>query len=163
MEIAGPISVPAGGGGEAFRDALLAEFGPVLGARLTFSGPEFDSEKLARRYGALDVFCYPSLADRGETFGVAVAEVMAADCAPVVSGLACFRELVRDGDTGLVFDHTAADAESRLSTALSRLIADAALRRDLAARAQAHVRRFDFAECARTVLTDLSRVVATRK
>ena len=163
LEIAGPISVPAGGGGEAFRDALLAEFGPVLGARLTFSGPEFDSEKLARRYGALDVFCYPSLADRGETFGVAVAEAMAADCAPVVSGLACFRELVRDGDTGLVFDHTAADAESRLSTALSRLIADAALRRDLAARAQAHVRRFDFAECARTVLTDLSRVVATRK
>ncbi len=163
LEITGPISVPAGGGGEKFRDALMAEFAPALGTRLVFIAPEFDPEKLARRYGTLDVFCYPSLADQGETFGVAVAESMAAGCAPVVSGLACFRELVRDGETGLVFDHTAPDAEAQLAAALARLIADAALRRALAARAQAHARQFDFAECARTVLADLGRTAAAAK
>ena len=160
IELTGPVSVPAGGGGEAFRDALITEFSPALGQRLTFHEPEFDAQKLARRYGALDVFCYPSIADRGETFGVAVAEAMAAGAAPVVSNLACFRELVRDGETGLVFDHTAPDAETRLADALARLVRDTTERRALAARAQAHVRQFDFAECAKTVLTDLARAAA---
>jgi glycosyltransferase involved in cell wall biosynthesis len=159
LELTGPLSVAAGGGGETFRDALLAEFGPTLGGRLSFLAPEFDPEKLARRYGALDVFCYPSLAEQGETFGVAVAEAMAAGCAPVVSGLACFQELVRDGETGLVFDHTAPDATARLAAALARLLSDPALRRTLAVRAQAHARRFDFADCARTVLANLGRTV----
>ncbi len=163
VEISGPIAVPAGGGGETFRDSLVAEFAPALGNRLAFAGPEFEPEKLAQRYGAIDIFCYPSLADRGETFGVAVAEAMAAGCAPVVSALACFRELVADGATGLIFDHTSPEAEALLSTALARLIADADLRRRLAANAQAHVRRFDFAECARTVLTDLQRLSAPAK
>ena len=163
LEIAGPIRVQSGGGGEIFRDALVAEFAPALGARLTFSGPEFEAEKLARRYGALDIFCYPSLADRGETFGVAVAEAMAAGCVPVVSGLECFRELVCDGDSGLVFDHTSPEAEQLLADALARLIGNNSLRRELAARAQAHARHFDFAECARTVLGDLQRTVSPAK
>lgn len=156
----GPWTIPQGGGGEAYRDALVAEFGPALGARLEFTGPEFDREALARRYAAADIFCYPSLAEKGETFGVAVAEAMAAGAAPVVSGLACFNELVRDGETGLIFDHTAPDAETRLSTALVRLLADAALRRTLARRAQAHARQFDYAESARTVLDRLAHLVA---
>ncbi len=159
IELTGPISVTAGGGGEAFREALLAEFGGALGDRLAFLPPEFDPEKLARRYGLLDVFCYPSLAEQGETFGVAVAEGMAAGCAPVVSGLACFQELVRDGETGLVFDHTAPDAAARLAATLAQLIADPKLRGEIAARAQSHARHFDFAECAQTVLADLDRAI----
>jgi glycosyltransferase involved in cell wall biosynthesis len=115
--------------------------------------PEFDPAKLALHYGALDIFCYPSLAEQGETFGVAVAEAMAAGGAPVVSGLACFNELVRNGDTGLVFAHTAPDAAQRLADTLGRLLLDGALRRDLAARAQAHARRYDFPASAATILT----------
>jgi glycosyltransferase involved in cell wall biosynthesis len=163
IELSGPLSVEAGGGGEPFRNGLLAEFGSTLGARLAFADPEFDPEKLARRYCTLDIFCYPSMAEKGETFGVAVAEAMAAACAPVVSGLACFEELVRDGDTGLVFDHTASDATERLADAIARLISDSALRRDLATRAQTHAQRFDFSACARTVLADLERTVVLRK
>jgi glycosyltransferase involved in cell wall biosynthesis len=160
LELVGPVAVAAGGGGEAWLDALRAEFAPRLGTRLVFRGPEFDPAALARRYGAMDIFCYPSLAETGETFGVAVAEAMAAGCAPVVSGLACFNELVAPGQTGLVFDHAAAGAEGELAAALARLLGDAPLRRDLAARAQAHARQFDYAESARTVLADLTRVVA---
>ena len=153
--------MPAGGGGESFRDALITEFGPAFGPRLAFLGPEFDAEKLARCYGAMDVFCYPSIAEHGETFGVAVAEAMAAACAPVVSALSCFNELVRDGDTGLVFDHAAPDAVTTLAGALARLVADTRLRREIGARAQAYVQRFDFAASARTVLADFSRLIAT--
>ena len=162
LEIVGPVSVPSGGGGESFRDALIAEFGPALGPRLRFLDPEFDATKLARRYGVMDVFCYPSIAEHGETFGVAVAEAMAAACAPVVSALPCFNELVRAGDTGLIFDHTAPDADARLAELLARLVADSVLRREIGARAQAHVRRFDFAESARSVLAHLTPLTTAR-
>jgi glycosyltransferase involved in cell wall biosynthesis len=161
LTLVGPSDVALGGGGTDYRDSLVAEFGPVLGARLEFAGAEFDPKKLARRYGAMDVFCYPSLAEKGETFGIAVAEAMAAGCAPIVSGLACFGDLVHDGDTGLVFDHAASGADARLAEVLARLIADPALRHEIGARAQAHVRRYDFAECARTVLADLTRLTAS--
>lgn len=159
VKLVGPWSVPEGGGGEEFHQQLIAEFGPRLGSRLEFVGAEFDRQKLAQHYGAMDVFCYPSLAEAGETFGVAVAEAMAAGAAPVVSGLPCFADLVQDGVTGLVFDHLAPDAEARLADALARLLADPALRRALAQRAQDQVRKYDYAESSRAVLAILSRLV----
>jgi glycosyltransferase involved in cell wall biosynthesis len=152
LELVGPWTIPQGGGGEAYRDSLLASYGPALGARLCLAGPEFDAGKLADRYAAMDIFCYPSLADQGETFGISVAEAMAAAVPPVVSGLACFRGLVTDDGTGLVFDHTADDAPLRLADGLARLLVDAPLRHELATRAQIHARRYDFAESARAVL-----------
>jgi glycosyltransferase involved in cell wall biosynthesis len=159
LELVGPWSIPQGGGGEPFRDALRADHGTALERRLDFSGPEFDAEKLAQRYGSIDIFCYPSLADQGETFGISVAEAMAAGAAPVVSGLACFNELVRDGDTGLVFDHTAPDAVQRLAAILVRLLEDASYRRAIAARAQAHARSYDFPASASAILALLRPVV----
>ncbi len=158
LRIVGPVDVRAGGGGEKWMNAILAKFAAVLGPRLDWLGPEYDPEKLARQYGELDIFCYPSLAAKGETFGLAVAEAMAAHCAPVVSDLACFSELVRDGDTGLVFEHSAPGADMRLADALARLLADGDLRQALAVRAQAHVRRFDFANVADYALADLERL-----
>ena len=159
LELTGPVSVAQGGGGETFRDGLVREFAPVLGDRLAFLPAEFDATRLAATYGALHIFCYPSLAEQGETFGVAVAEAMAAGAVPVVSSLACFEELVRDGETGLVFDHRAPDADARLAEALARLLTDADLRRTLAARGQEAVRRFDFRESAQTVLAVLAALV----
>ncbi|MDO8541010.1 MAG: glycosyltransferase family 4 protein [Opitutaceae bacterium] len=159
LELIGPSSIPQGGGGEVFRDGLIADFAPVLGPRLELRGPEFDPAALARRYGGIDVFCYPSLAEKGETFGVAIAEAMAAGAAPVVSALGCFRELVHDGRTGLVFEHSAPDAAERLAAVLTRLLSNESERRTMGERAQAHVRRYDFAEVSRQVLEHFSELV----
>ncbi len=161
LVLLGPVAIPGGGGGEPWLDQLRARYGPALASRLTILPPEYDPAKLARHYGSLDIFCYPSLAEQGETFGVAVAEAMAAGCAPVVSALACFQELVRDGDTGLVFDHTAITAETDLADAFVRLLADAPLRQRLALRAQTHTRQFDFDEVSRTLLLELNTLANT--
>lgn len=155
LRIAGPDRVGEGGGGERWIAALREEAQPLVD-RVEWLGPEFDPERLALLYGGMDVFCYPSVAEKGETFGVAVAEAMASRCAAVVSALGCFGDLVTDGGTGLVFDHAGADPAQLLADCLGRLIADAVLRKDLAARGQQHVRRFDYAEVSRRILDDLA-------
>jgi glycosyltransferase involved in cell wall biosynthesis len=156
LRIAGPSEVAQGGGGEAWAEALRREASAELGVRVEWLPPEFEPERLARLYGGIDVFCYPSLAQKGETFGVAVAEAMAAGCAAVVSSLGCFSDLVADGETGLVFDHAAADADRLLADCIGRLLADAGLRRDVALRGQQRARRFDYPEVSRIILEDLS-------
>ena len=155
LRLVGPVDVSAGGGGEAWAAGLRSAAAP-LGARIEWGPPEFDPDRLAQLYGKLDIFCYPSVADQGETFGVGVAEAMAARCAVVVSALPCFRDLVTPGETGLTFHHAGADAAERLAGELARLLLDPALCRRLAERGQAHVRRFAYPEVARTILADLA-------
>jgi glycosyltransferase involved in cell wall biosynthesis len=163
LEITGPAEVTAGGGGEAYRDRLVREFGAALGERLVFLSPEFNPAVLAETYGRTDIFCYPSLAERGETFGVAVAEAMASGAAPVVSGLACFRDLVRHGENGLTFDQRSPDAATQLAEAIARLASDPAARRTMAARAQNFVRRFDFAASATSLAAELATLAPRSK
>jgi len=155
LVLQGPLDIPAGGGGAAWFSALRHRHAAALGDRLVLLPPEYDSALLAQCYAGIDVFCYPSLAEHGETFGVAVAEAMAAQCAPVVSGLACFRELVADGETGLVFDHSGPAPEIALEHTLARLLSDSVLRAAIADRARSHVRRFDYPVAAANLLARL--------
>jgi hypothetical protein len=76
-----------------------------------------------------------------------------------VSQLPCFNELVRPEETGLLFDHRAPNAIDRLATILARLLREAPLREQLATRAQAHARSYDYAASARSVLAHLQRLV----
>ena len=160
IELVGPWSVAEGGGGDGYRAELLARFGANLGDRVRFTGPEFDAEKLAQRYAAMEIFCYPSV-DRGETFGVAVAEAMAAGCAPVVSDLECFRELVQPGETGLTFARNDRDAGVQLASALESLLLNPSYRDAVAARARTHAQRYDFSASAAQLIRLLESVAST--
>ncbi|MEO6568168.1 MAG: glycosyltransferase family 4 protein, partial [Opitutaceae bacterium] len=155
IELIGPSAIQEGGGGEMFRDALAADFGRSLGERIAFVDHVFDAEQLALRYGAMAIFCHPSLEDKNESFAVNVAKAMAAGAVPIVSDLPDLRELVQENETGLVFDHRAPGAEERLAMIFARLLRDAALRSALARRAQEQVRRYDYAESAADLLAQL--------
>ena len=161
LSIAGPESVREGGGGEAWVDQLRRDSVQSLGTKVQWLGPEFDPARLADLYGSLDIFCYPSLATNGETFGVGIAEAMAAGCTVIVSKLACFGDLVSDGETGLVFEHSGPTPEVALMRCLRRLVSEGELRRQMAARGQAHARRFDYAEISQNILTDLALLTGT--
>jgi glycosyltransferase involved in cell wall biosynthesis len=161
LRLIGPVSVPQGGGGEAYRDALHTRYAPLLGPRLEIMPPVFDSAALARLYGELDVFCYPSLAAQGEGLSIAPIEAMAAGAVPVVSRLDCYRDLIVSGENGFQFDQTAATARTELADILQLLLTDTALRRQVATRAQSTARRFDYAETARALLGEFARLTAT--
>ncbi|MBC8039410.1 MAG: glycosyltransferase family 4 protein [Opitutaceae bacterium] len=159
--LCGPVDVPRGGSGPGYRDALAVRLNTALSAdRVTFAPAEFDETALARRYREIDVFCYPSLATQGETFGVAVVEAMAAGAVPVVSDLECFRDFVRPGSNGETFDHTRADAATRLAEILAKLITDSILRSKLAAQARLDAQAYDFPVYAERLLTDFQSLVS---
>jgi glycosyltransferase involved in cell wall biosynthesis len=152
MRLVGPFSIPQGGGGDAYRDGLLATFGGRLGDRLSIEGPVFDIQKLAGIYGSLHVFCYPSRAAKGEGLSIAPIEAMAAGAVPVVSNLECYRDLILDGENGFQFDQESEDSPGKIAVILSRLLRDETLRNVIARRAQDTARTFDYRETCRLLL-----------
>lgn len=163
LRLCGPVDVLRGGSGAEFSRRLMESLPPSFRNRCELLEPSFDEFSLAEIYASIDVFCYPSLASKGETFGVAVAEAMAAGAVPVVSGLPCFRALVRHDENGLVFDHTAGDGAARLADCLTRLLQDASLRNNLAAAARQDVRRYDFPVFADMLLQDFCELCSVGK
>jgi glycosyltransferase involved in cell wall biosynthesis len=160
VELIGPVSVPQGGGGEAYRDALQARYQSRLGDRFAILPPVYDAAALARIYGHMAIFCYPSLAAKGEGLSIAPMEAMAAGAVAVVSQLDCYRDLIRPGENGFQFDQSRPDAVGQLADILARLLRDAELRRRVAAQGQADVRRHDYQETARVLLDEFARLTA---
>lgn len=155
--LCGPSDVGRGGSGAAFRQKLMHRLSEAAHSnQFHLLDPQFNDRVLAAIYQRADIFCYPSLATHGETFGVAVAEAMAAGAVPVVSNLACFRDFVTDGVNGRVFDHEGPDAPARLAAVLEATLRETDRRRQLAAAARASVQRFDYARYAEMLLEDFA-------
>lgn len=157
LTIVGATSVADGGGGEDY----VADLQAIAGSHPFEWVPAIsDPVRLAEWLGRADIYCYPSVAEAGESFGVAPLEAMAVGRPVVVSALDCFRDFIVDEETGLVFDHRGADPHISLATKLERLIGDAKLRQQLGQRASAIVhQRFSAAAIARRYLADFERLL----
>ncbi len=153
LRLIGPQEVAQGGAGPAFVGSLRA-LAAREGAPVSIEPPVYDIPTLAGIYGSLDIFCYPSLAEKGEGLSVAPIEAMAAGAVPVVSALDCYHDVIRDGENGLVFDHRAADRAVLLADRLASLIVDPGRRAAMAAAAVEDSRRFDYAVVAKEILAD---------
>lgn len=156
IRLVGPDAITMGGGGEAYLARLRSHYGPLLGSRVEFVPPIFDAPELAKIYGATDIFCYPTLAEKGEGLSVAPIEAMAAGAIPVLSKLDCFADLIRPGENGFYFDQRGSGPAVELAEVLARLLGDRELRARVSAAAQATARNFDYAECARRLLDDFA-------
>ena len=132
LDLVGPHQISAGGGGEEYLASLKrkAEGLPVI-----FSAPLHEMSQLSERYRRAKVFVYPSIAEGGETFGLAVLEAMSWGCVPIVSDLPCFRDFVAHGTNGLIFDHRGKEAPVRLAELISQLAGSPGLLQELALRA----------------------------
>lgn len=157
LDLVGPSAIAEGGGGQPWLDHLRTTFPPDNARHsVAIHPPVWDPAALAARYRDLDICCYPSLAEQGETFGVSALEAMAAGAVPVLSGLACFRDFARHEENALVFDHRTHDSDSRLADQLDRLIQDSALRTSLATSARHTAGDYDYDTIVAKLEADLA-------
>lgn len=120
LVVVGPDEPRFGGGGGQYL-AELKHLAEPLREQVTWTGPIFDSQKLAAVYRSASVFVYPSLADKGETFGLAPLEAMSHGCIPLVSGLRCFQDFIQPGVNGFAFDHLSPTPMERLADTLCKI------------------------------------------
>ncbi len=158
LTLLGPSSVADGGDGAEFRAELEAHSRAEKG-RVSFEAPIFDEAALVARLRAAEIFVYPSVAELGESFGMAPLEAMACGCAVVVSALGCFRDFAVDGDNAFVFDHRDASGAA-LARALEKLMEAPDLRNALGAAAIRTSRNFDVERVAQLFLADFAELTA---
>jgi glycosyltransferase involved in cell wall biosynthesis len=156
LQLVGPWETSAGGGGTEYLETLKRLAGT---ANVDFVGPVYDMDRLNQLYAEAAVFVYPSVAEQGETFGLAPLEAMAWGCVPIVSNLACFHDFIVHERNGLVFDHRHGEAMALLASAIARLQADADLRTALAHRALEVQQSHSTAVIATQFLQEFARVV----
>lgn len=127
LRLVGPVDIARGGSGEAYRRKL----DELSGGRIEWCPPVSDPKRLAELLRECESYCYPSVAEKGETFGVSPLEAMGLGLPVVVSKLECFSDFVRADENGLVFDHRSADRVQQLADKLRALCVDPSLRKRL--------------------------------
>ena len=103
-----------------------------------------DEPRLFYAYSRAQALVFPSLA---EGFGLPTVEAMSMGCVPVLSDIACFREIGSDG--ALYFPTSDAHA---CAEQLKRVMNDEVLRKELAANGRKQLSRFDWKNTAQQTL-----------
>ncbi|MUN42225.1 glycosyltransferase family 4 protein [Actinomadura litoris] len=132
--------------GPGDADDVVARVSPELRDRVVVLGMVSEEDKI-RAYHSVDVFVAPNTG--GESFGIVLAEAMAAGAPIVASDIEAFDRVLLGGRAGVLFpvgDHEA------LAAAADDLLADAARRKQLSAEARAAVRAYDWSSVARDVV-----------
>jgi phosphatidyl-myo-inositol alpha-mannosyltransferase len=136
---------------EAF--AILGAERPGLRDRVVLLGQVSEDDKV-RMLHSVDVFCAPNTG--GESFGIVLAEAMAAGAPIVASDLDAFRRVLRGGRAGELF---ANEDPADLARAAGRLLDDPDRRRLLSAAATAAVSSYDWSVVAKDVVNVYETVV----
>ncbi len=132
--------------GPGDADDVTGRVPPPLRERVVLLGQVSEEDK-ARVYHSVDVFCAPNTG--GESFGIVLAEAMAAGAPIVASDLDAFRQVLRGGRAGELF---ATGDPAALAAAAGRLLDDPSLRARLSAAASEAVRAYDWPVVARDVV-----------
>jgi glycosyltransferase involved in cell wall biosynthesis len=155
----GPAEAKHGGGGVEFLGEMEAIAAPIQ-SQIEWTGPVFDPAQLRDRYQRASLFVYPSLAEFGETFGLAPLEAMASGCPPLVSDLACFQDYLTDSETGFVFDHRSPDPGAGLARRLGGLLDDSTTLRRVAEAGESKAREYSLERIASLYLEDFTSLVS---
>ena len=103
--------------------------------------PIYDPKELADTIREGNIFCYPSLAEKGETFGVSPLEGMGLGLVPIVSDLDCFKDFVNEHN-GFVFERKSDSAMKQIASCIVQLIESRELYEEKSIKAIETAKRF---------------------
>ena len=130
------VKVLVAGPGEA-SEALARVPAPVR-SRVEFIG-RLNEEEKAKFFKSIDIYVAPNTG--GESFGIILAEAMAAGCAIVASNLPAFELLLDDGRLGRIFEN---GESGSLAEQIVELGLDPKARANLGATSEQSADRFDW-------------------
>lgn len=159
LVVAGPWESELGGGGADYFKRLQGH-AKTISNHVEFTGMLKDAAQLRAQYRKARLFVYPSLAEHGESFGLAPLEAMANGCPAMVSHLDCFKDFITDGANGFIFDHRRKDAVQALADRLAEAINDRDRLAAVGEKAAAKAREFTVARVADQLLADFQNVQA---
>jgi glycosyltransferase involved in cell wall biosynthesis len=139
LSIVGARDIAHGGGGKEYINYLISLAGDN---HINFVDPIYVPQQLCDEIISHNIFCYPSVAEKGETFGVAPLEAMATGIPTIVSALECFSDFVEDGENALVFNHRLPYPEIELYNAIQKLIENNDLRKKIGLNGAETAKRF---------------------
>ena len=135
LRLVGSAERSEGGGGSSWLSRLKSISG-LSNLPVEFIGPLHNQESLHYQYQVSSIFAYPSLADKGESFGMAPLEAMSFGTVPIVSSVACFRDFITNGENGLIFDHHSSNSASLLAQQIILLASSPDLLKNLSLQAR---------------------------
>ena len=153
LMIVGPAETSSGGGGKSYF-ASLQQLAQKAQNQIVFAGPVFDPVELEKTFLSARLFVYPSLAEQGESFGLAPLEAMTHGCAVLVSNLSCFHDFVRDGQTGFIFDHRSSDPGKTLRDKIQNVVSEEESLARIASRGYRQSAEYSVARIADRFLND---------
>ena len=157
--IRGPWKTEQGGAGEQY----LKELQKILNGDTEIFDPIFDPSVLQEEYLKAKIFVYPSLAERGETFGLSVLEAMSAGCVPLLSGLSCFKDFTTPGINSIAFDHRAANRVEELAQTFSSVLFNQTKLKSLSEAALNTAKKFEITQVAQRYIDDFSKILSEKK
>lgn len=157
LRIVGATEIKDGGSGKEYVDYLN---GLAQGFTIKWIAPIYNPKDLAKELNEADIFCYPSVADKGETFGVAPLEAMGLGLATIVSDLDCFKDFVTEGENGLIFDHHSNQADDLLAECIEKIVTDEAFYKKLSVNAIATAKTFSVDNIAEKYLKKFNELLS---
>jgi glycosyltransferase involved in cell wall biosynthesis len=127
LVIIGPYLVNCGGSGIKYLNYLKDI--DHNNKNIIFKDPINDVNILYKYYHESSIFVYPSIAEKGETFGVSPLEAMSFGCSTIVSDLDCFKDFIQNNNNGFIFNHRSKFSINELSILIQNVINDLSLRK----------------------------------
>ena len=160
LRLIGPWAAAQGGAGPEYLNSLK---GLAKGLAVEFAGPVSDQRTIAEALWSSNVFCYPSLAERGEALPLAPLEAMATGLVPVVSALKQFMDYIQPGVNAVTFDHRSSAASDNLARALIGLLLDRDRLARLSKSATARAHEFGYEHVGEMRLRDYEELLREQR
>lgn len=128
----------------------------MAGTSTTFAG-YLKGEALSAAYAAADIFVFPSAI---ETFGLVVAEAMAAELPVVSSRVGGVPELIENGVNGLIFEPNDID---QMISHVRQLVENPTLRKEMGQKARQSVQALTWKSIMDDLVSDYHRVITQHR